>query len=162
KGAQLAAGGDVPEFHGTVLATADQSRPIRTKCDGVDNVNVVELGVAEDAGDVVGKVGGEGGDLPAGLAKVVAGLKQVAGGQAGGEAVGAGEPFRREFFREPGGIGGGAFGLELGLQVADLLGRQRFCALGSAAGQPGEKDNQAGRSEKGQGQVAEAETRGLL
>src|SRR5262249_24455646 len=134
EGAQLAAAGDVPDFHGTVLAAADQARAVGAVGDGVDGGNGAELGGAEDAGDVFGEVGGEAGDLPAGLAVVVAGFEHAAGGQgglgAGGEGVGTGAPFRREFFAEAGGVGGGAFGLELGLQVADLVGGEGFRALG--------------------------------
>src|SRR5262249_57414668 len=110
--------------------------------------------------------GGEAGDLPAGLAEVVAGFEQVAGGQAsvpaGGEAVGPGEPFRRELFREPGGVGGGAFGLILARQVTDLVGAERLGAVGRAARQAAEKDCQAGGGEDGQGEYMVSKGGGKL
>ena len=79
---------------------------------GQDPVTVAQLAVAEDAADVGGQAGRQGGHLPAGAGERLARLAESAGGQGRlallGEGVGAGEPVRGELLGQAVLVGVGA------------------------------------------------------
>src|SRR5262249_50537951 len=63
-GAQLAARLDIPDLDSAVLASAGQAFAITAVGDAEDPVRVSQTGVAEDAGDMLGEVGGQGRNFP--------------------------------------------------------------------------------------------------
>ena len=144
-GAQLAAGGEVPDAHGVIVAkplaagpaaARRQLRAVGAEGQGVDEVGVPQLEVAEDASDMVGELRRRGGEVPACFAEGFARFEQAVCRQRHIALLGVlicppGE-FGRELLHQPVFLGVGAFGLELGL-APDVVEVERLGLVGGAA-----------------------------